>query len=105
MQEPEFKPKRILVPTDFSSSANTALNTAAGLASELGATIYLLNVIPMLPIDAESGYSAVFPEAKYLEYSRRYATESCRRLSKLSTETGSRQHSALRLETMSWATS
>jgi nucleotide-binding universal stress UspA family protein len=75
MQEPEFEPKRILVPTDFSPSANTALNTATGLASELGAAIYLLNVIPMLPIDAESGYSAIFPEAKYLEYSRRYAAE------------------------------
>jgi nucleotide-binding universal stress UspA family protein len=75
MQEPEFKPKRILVPTDFSFSANAALNTAAGLAGELGAAIYLLNVIPMLPIDSEYGYSAIFPEAKYLEYSRRYATE------------------------------
>jgi hypothetical protein len=29
----------------------------------------------MLPIDAESGYSAIFSEAKYLEYSRCYATE------------------------------
>jgi nucleotide-binding universal stress UspA family protein len=75
MQEHEFKPKRILVPTDFSPSAKTALNAAAELASELGAAIYLLNVIPMLPINAESGYSAIFPEAKYLEYSRRYATE------------------------------
>jgi nucleotide-binding universal stress UspA family protein len=75
MKEHEFKPKRILVPTDFGPSANTALNTAAELASELGAAIYLLNVIPMLPISAESGYSAIFPEAKYLEYSRRYVTE------------------------------
>jgi nucleotide-binding universal stress UspA family protein len=105
MQALEFKPKRILVPTDFSPSANTALNTAAGLASELGAAIYLLNVIPMLPIDAESGCSAIFPEAKYLEYSRRYATDEVLTSTEALHDDGIEQRSALRSETMSWATS
>ncbi|HEX7842015.1 MAG TPA: universal stress protein [Kofleriaceae bacterium] len=38
-------PKTLLVPTDFSEPAAHALDYAVGLAANLGAKIYLLNVI------------------------------------------------------------
>jgi nucleotide-binding universal stress UspA family protein len=38
-------PKTILVPTDFSDSAEEALDYAIALAGKLGATVHLLNVI------------------------------------------------------------
>jgi len=38
-------PTKILVPTDFSSNADQALDYALELANKLGATVYLLNVI------------------------------------------------------------
>lgn len=75
MTQDKFKPTRILVPTDFSSSALIAVSAAAVVAKELGAAVYLLNVIPMLPILAESGYSAYFSEENYLAYSRHVADE------------------------------
>jgi len=40
-----FTPKRILVPTDFSSFSDKALKRAVEIAEEKGATIYLLHVI------------------------------------------------------------
>ncbi len=40
-----FTPKRILVPTDFSSFSDKALKKAVEIAAEKGATIYLLHVI------------------------------------------------------------
>lgn len=39
-----FAPKRILVPTDFSSSSRAALDHAAGLADRFGATVVALHV-------------------------------------------------------------
>jgi len=38
-------PKTILVPTDFSDSAESALDYAVALAGKLGATVHLLNAI------------------------------------------------------------
>jgi universal stress protein A len=40
-----FTPKRILVPTDFSSFSDKALKRAVEIAEEKGSTIYLLHVI------------------------------------------------------------
>lgn len=42
-------PKIILVPTDFSVAAETALDRALGLASQLGAKVYVLHAY-QLPI-------------------------------------------------------
>jgi nucleotide-binding universal stress UspA family protein len=60
---PHFIPTKILVPVDFSSSSDAALETASDLAQHFHAELYLLNVIPMLPM----GTKAVsFPESEYL---------------------------------------
>ncbi len=76
MQEDGIKPTRILVPTDFSPSAKMAVSTAAAFATAFGSTIYLLHVIPMLPIVPEPGYpSMIFPEQEYLANAKRYAEE------------------------------
>ena len=45
-----FHPKKILVPMDFSESSIAALATASEVAKQFQAEIYLLHVIPMLPI-------------------------------------------------------
>lgn len=58
-----FIPTRILVPLDFSSSSDAALQTATDLGQHFHAELYLLNVIPMLPMGAKT---ASFPETEYL---------------------------------------
>lgn len=40
-----FKPKTILVPTDFSSCSDSALKEAADIAAQFGGRIFLLHVI------------------------------------------------------------
>ncbi|AEU37113.1 universal stress protein [Granulicella mallensis] len=45
-----FNPKKILVPMDFSPSSISALTTTIELARLFHAELYLLHVIPMLPI-------------------------------------------------------
>jgi nucleotide-binding universal stress UspA family protein len=40
------KPKKLLVPTDFSKSAEVALRSAVALAKEFGTQLYLLYVVP-----------------------------------------------------------
>lgn len=44
-------PTKLLVPIDSSSSFHVALVMAAKLASHFHAALYLLNVVPMLPIN------------------------------------------------------
>ncbi len=58
--------KKILVPTDFSSHANNALQVAAQLAKTHSSEIYLLHMLelPMAQIDAMSTHSAL-PEAMF----------------------------------------
>jgi len=63
-------PKRILLPTDFSPSADAALVVAADLAQHFHSEICLLKVIPMFP--ATTAYD-FFPEAQLLEEERKYA--------------------------------
>ncbi len=41
-----FKPKRILVTTDFTDESDTALREAIGIGEQFRSTIYLLHVIP-----------------------------------------------------------
>jgi nucleotide-binding universal stress UspA family protein len=60
---PHFVPTRILVPVDFSSSSDAALETASDLALHFHAELYLLNVIPMLPMGTKT---VSFPETEYL---------------------------------------
>jgi nucleotide-binding universal stress UspA family protein len=58
-----FIPTKILVPVDFSSSSDAALETASDLAQHFHAELYLLNVIPMLPTGTKT---VPFPETEYL---------------------------------------
>jgi nucleotide-binding universal stress UspA family protein len=88
MQDHKFNPKRILVPTDFSPSANMALSSAAELAKEFESAIYLLHIIPMLPISVEAGQPAALPDEEYLESSRSYAKERLINSSKALQEKG-----------------
>jgi nucleotide-binding universal stress UspA family protein len=60
---PHFIPTKILVPVDFSSSSDAALETAADLAQHFHAELYLLNVIPMLPMGTKT---VSFPETEHL---------------------------------------
>jgi nucleotide-binding universal stress UspA family protein len=41
-----FKPKRILVATDFTAESDAALREAIGIGEQFRSTIYLLHVIP-----------------------------------------------------------
>jgi len=41
-----FKPKRILVTTDFNAESDAALGEAVGIGERFRSTIYLLHVIP-----------------------------------------------------------
>ena len=75
-QSKEFQPSKILVPIDFSPSADRALEAANEMAQFVGAAVYLLHVIPMLPIVGMAEYPApFFPEQEFLEDARRHAKE------------------------------
>jgi len=63
-------PRRILLPTDFSLSADAALEMAADLAQHFHAELCLLNVIPMFPTTTSYDF---FPETEFLEQARRLA--------------------------------
>ena len=72
----EFQPRLILVPTDFSAPADNAVEAANEMAQLFGSAVFLLNVIPMLPIVAAPEYTvAYFPEEEFLADARRHATE------------------------------
>jgi nucleotide-binding universal stress UspA family protein len=66
-----FKPRKLLVPIDFSPSSTNALEAAAQFASVFQADLYLLHVIPMLPIVPRTGAPATFfPEQEFLHDAR-----------------------------------
>ena len=44
--------KKILCPVQFDDSEQVALDLASHLAKDMDATVYLLHVVPILPIDA-----------------------------------------------------
>jgi nucleotide-binding universal stress UspA family protein len=58
------------VPTDFSSSADTAIESATELAQHFHSELVLLTVIPIFPETTAYDY---FPEAEFLERARRIA--------------------------------
>jgi nucleotide-binding universal stress UspA family protein len=58
------------VPTDFSPSADAALEMATDLAQHFQAELYLLNVIPMFPTTTAYDF---FPETEFLQEARKYA--------------------------------
>ena len=62
--------RKILVATDFSQSAETALATAVTLARPLGASLHLFHAIP-LPMQPMPPAEAVMMPAAYWEQTRR----------------------------------
>jgi nucleotide-binding universal stress UspA family protein len=45
----QFQPAKMMVPVDFSSSSESALSAARGLAHHFQSEIFLLHVVPALP--------------------------------------------------------
>jgi nucleotide-binding universal stress UspA family protein len=69
--DPAFRPTKVLVPIDFSSSSARAFETAAELAKKFRADIYLLHVTPMLPIVPMTGApDTFFPAQEFLQDAR-----------------------------------
>lgn len=65
-------PSRILLPIDFSSSSQAALEMSADLAHHFHAELYLLNVIPMFPT---TKIPDMIPETAFMDQARSYAEE------------------------------
>jgi nucleotide-binding universal stress UspA family protein len=69
---PHFHPAKILLPIDFSSSSCVALETAAEIAGHFQADLYLIHVIPKLPIVTEADF---FEETAVLQSARNLAEQ------------------------------
>ncbi|MGC1781477.1 MAG: universal stress protein [Acidobacteriaceae bacterium] len=69
---PHFHPAKILLPVDFSSSSFAALETAAEIAGHFQAELYLIHVIPKLPIVTEADF---FEETAVLQSARNHAEQ------------------------------
>jgi len=63
-------PTKILLPIDFSSSSQAALEMAADLALHFNAELYLVNVIPMFPTTT---LPDLIPESEFIQEARRFA--------------------------------
>jgi len=63
-------PRKILLPLDFSSSSQAALETAADLAKHFHAELHLVHVIPMFPASTLPDF---VPETKFLQDARSLA--------------------------------
>ena len=74
-------PKLVLSPIDFSNPSREALETAARLASQTGAELLLVHVVPALPKLPSA--TALFNEA---EFERELQRDAERRLADLATE-------------------
>lgn len=68
-----FHPTNILVPLDFSASSDSALATAADLASHFHAHLVLLHVVPAFPVAIGLEFSTTFYPDNYLESTRKQA--------------------------------
>jgi len=76
-----FHPKKILVPMDFSESSLAALVTARELAQKFDSELYLLHVIPMLPIVTGIEFpTAFYPRQEFLADAE---VESAKRLAEI----------------------
>jgi nucleotide-binding universal stress UspA family protein len=69
-------PTKVLLPIDFSSSSQTALEMAADLAKHFHAELHLVHVLPMFPASTLPDF---VPETKFLQDARSLAE---RRLAK-----------------------
>jgi nucleotide-binding universal stress UspA family protein len=78
-------PKVILSPIDFSDPSHEAVDTAANLASSMGAELLLVHVVPMIP--RLPSPATIFNEA---EYEQELHKDAERRLKKLSHELGAK---------------
>jgi nucleotide-binding universal stress UspA family protein len=63
-------PTRVLLPLDFSSSSQAALEMAADLAKHFNAELYLVYVIPMFPASTLPDF---VPETRFLQDARSLA--------------------------------
>ena len=71
-----FSPTKIILPTDFSPSSDAALETATDLARHFEAELYLLHVIPMLPIVSGMEFPTQFyPEQEFLQDAIKHAEQ------------------------------
>jgi nucleotide-binding universal stress UspA family protein len=69
-----FKPRRILHPTDYSDHSSYALNIAADLARQHGASVLVLHIVSSLSPSAVS-YGEVATELEPEGYRRRIAED------------------------------
>jgi nucleotide-binding universal stress UspA family protein len=74
-----IKIERILFPTDFSTCAKHALKYALDFASERGAKLYILHVIPKLNIPVGTG-GVTFPVPKLYDDMERKAKKDIHHL-------------------------
>ena len=65
-------PTKILLPIDFSSSSQAALEMAADLAEHFQAELYLVNVIPFFPTSTLPDF---VPEESFLKEARAHAEQ------------------------------
>jgi nucleotide-binding universal stress UspA family protein len=65
-------PTRILLPIDFSSSSQAALEMAADLAKHFHAELHLVNVIPMFPTTT---LPDVIPEGEFIQKARTFTEQ------------------------------
>jgi nucleotide-binding universal stress UspA family protein len=73
--------KTVLCPVDFEQNSLAALGHARRLADDMGATLHLLHVLPILPMLANEGVSLSADQAAEAEANRRLK-EIARRLGK-----------------------
>ena len=78
--------KRILCPIDFDDNAMAALAHARRLAIDMGATIHLLHVLPILPLLSDHGIAGGDAEGAEREALRQLNDIVRRRLSRISAE-------------------
>lgn len=74
-----IKIERILFPTDFSACAKHALKYALDFASERGAKLYILHVIPKLNVPVGTG-GLTFPVSKLYDDMEREAKKNIHHL-------------------------
>jgi nucleotide-binding universal stress UspA family protein len=65
-------PKKILLPIDFSSSSQAALEMAADLAKHFHAKLHLVNVIPMFPTTT---FPDMITESEFMQEARTFAEQ------------------------------
>ncbi|HVB79548.1 MAG TPA: universal stress protein [Candidatus Binataceae bacterium] len=78
--------KIILCPVDFDDNSMAALAHARRLAVDMGATIHLLHVLPILPMYGDQGLAIGIDDAADREAQRRLKDIARRRLSRAPTE-------------------